>query len=144
MQGVGSREYGLRDRTSRLLGVLHHKNWQPFEKVPSILSRHARILNMQKNSILKKNHPFAFPPNPTSNLIPISKKNHPFSSPPSPTSNLILIPKEDLPIHFSDFDFDSDFKFITVCGMMTKPVAGNLTRPSPRHGHFTLALIKIL
>ena len=97
MQGERSSGYGLGDRTSRLLGVLHHMNWQPFEKVPSILSRYARILNMQKNPILKKNHPFAFPPNPTSNLIPIPKKNHPLASPPSPTSNLISIPKKNYP-----------------------------------------------
>ena len=96
---------------------------------------------MQKNPILKKNHPFAFPPNPTSNLIPISKKNHPLASPPSPTS-IDFYSKEELSIHFpSNSDFKDDFEFIIVRGMMTKSLAGNPTRPSPRHGHFMLALI---
>ena len=53
--------------------------------------------------------------------------------------------KEELSIHFpSDSDFKDDFEFIIVRGMMTKPLAGNPTRPSPRHGRFTLALFKLL
>ena len=53
--------------------------------------------------------------------------------------------KEESSIRFaSDSDFKDDFEFIIVRGMMTKPLVGNPTRPSPRHGRFTLALIKLL
>ena len=58
----------------------------------------------------------------------------------------ILLPSESN----SESDFDSDFEpdfgpdFVYTYRGMMMPVVGRSSRPSPRHGRFTLALIKIL